>query len=167
MTDDATVDAAVDAIAEACRAVVRAEDVLKAAITHRRDTVARLWPTIYRFGPRWLAAEVGEGIITESNLRNLASDLSPRPSRGPFVGAPPTTDEAKAIGELAEACRAVQDARNGHRRALNRRPDVIREQWPVVAHIGAARLERLIGREFVGESTIRSAVAELVRQRGE
>ena len=161
------VDAAVAEITDACRAVVRAEETLNAALSHRHDAVARLWPVLHRFGPKWLATEMGEGIITESNLRSIASKMTPRPSRGPRVGPPPTTDEAKAIGELTEACRAVVDARAGHRRAVDQRIFTIRDHWPEVQHIGAAGLERLIGRQFVGESTIRSAVAELKRQRGQ
>jgi len=164
MTDT---DAAVAAIADACRAVVRAEEVLNASIVQRHEAIRRLWPTIYRFGPKWLANEVGEEVITASNLRNITADMTPRPSRGPFVGPEPTKDEAYAIGELKAACRAVLDARQGHDRALNLRLYTLRERWPEVAHIGPAKLERLIGREFVGESTIRNAVAELKRQRGE
>lgn len=163
----ATTDDAVAAIGDVCRAVVRAEEVLNAAIVARHDAIRRLWPTIYRFGPKWLAAEVGEDIISASNLRNLTADLQPRPSRGPFLGPPPTEAEAAAVDELAVACRAVVTAREAHDRALNERLFTLRNRWPEVAHIGPARLERLIGRQFVGESTIRSAVAELNRQRGE
>ena len=160
-------DDAVAAITDACRAVVRAEESLNDAIIRRHAEVRRLWPTIYRFGPKWLATEVGEDLISSSNLRNITADLQPRPARGPFVGAQPTHAEERAIGELAAACRAVTDAREAHDRALNNRLFTLRERWPEVAHIGAARLERLIGREFVGESTIRSAVAELKRRREE
>ena len=163
MTDAAT-DEALAAITEACKAVVRAEAALEAAIDARLATIRRLWPTLYRFGPKWLATEVGEDVITWSNLRNLTADMQPRPARGPFVGAPPTADESRAVGELATACRAVVTARQVHDRALNERLYTLRARWPEVAHIGPARLERLIGREFVGESTIRSAVAELKRQ---
>lgn len=164
MTDT---DAAVAAIADACRAAVRAEEVLDAAMDARYATVRRLWPKLYRFGPKWLSAEVGESLITASNLRNMTADLTPRPSRGPFLGPPPFKRERAAIDELATVCKAVADARAAHDRALNERLFTLRARWPEVAHIGAARLERLIGREFVGESTIRSAVAELNRQRGE
>ena len=160
-------DEAVAAIADACRAVVRAEETLNAAIVHRHDAIRRLWPVVYRFGPKWLAAEVGEDVITASNLRNITADMQPRPARGPFVGPEPTKDEAIAIGELKAACQSVHDARTAHDRALNQRLFTMRSRWPEVAHIGPARLERLIGREFVGESTIRNAVAELKRQRGE
>jgi len=161
---DSTTDAAVAAIGDACKAVVRAEAVLDAAIDTRHATIRRLWPTLYRFGPKWLSTEIGEDLVTASNLRNITAELQPRPTRGPFVGPPPTHEESLALGELATACRAVVDARTAHDRALNHRLFTLRARWPEVAHIGPARLERLIGREFVGESTIRSAVAELNRQ---
>lgn len=156
---------AVAAIADACRAVARAEQTLNEAIRARRDTIHRLWPTLYRFGPTWLAHEVGTDLVTASNLRNLTADLAPRPARGPFVGAPPSKDDLMAVGELRAACRTVVEARETRERALNRRLFTIRERWPDVAHIGPARLERLIGPELVGESTIRSAVADLRRAR--
>ena len=113
---------------QACRAVVRADVTLNAALSHRHDTMARLWPVLHRFGPKWLATEMRDGIITDSILRSIASKMTPRPSRGPRVGPSPTTDEAKAIGELTEACRAVDDARSAHRGAVDQRIFTIRDR---------------------------------------
>ena len=149
---------------DACKAAAAAEDALAAAITDRRAVVQRLWPTIYRFGPKWLSHEVGEDIVTSSNLRSLAKNLTPRPGKGPFMGPGPDQKERAAVAELATVCRAVVDAYAARGRAINERSRVIREHYSVVVVLGPTRLERAIGRQYVGESTIRAAVAEINRE---
>lgn len=147
----------------ACLAVRKTERESQAALTNRQEVACRCWESIYQLGHKRIAREIGEDLVAESTARSMSRGLTPRPKKGPSADVRLDPRQRSALAQLRQACERLAVAQRERDVALNTRYHAIREQWQVLAPVGAARIARAIGGDLVGESTIRSAVADLRR----
>lgn len=159
------VDAAIAKVRAAAEAARDSEREYRRAMSNRRDVAHKVWPRIYRLGQTRIADEVGDS-INMPTLRSVTRDCRPRPAKGPRVDATYGPKQKEAIDELRAACERLVQAKKDRKDALNSRYFTIREQWPVLAPLGAAYVARSVGAGIVGESTIRQAVDDLQRAQG-